>query len=232
MRIILTFFFCIFFIPFLFASYDLKPGDKLIEDFESITNELGGNYGTFGAAQGSNYIHSNVYSGKKAFKLIFAKNVSIEPDKEVTFKKPDKEKGFSMKRIGRSCATSNLQKVDWAVFTINMGPIIDDSADPVVIKPMDISEYKYLVFWVRGRLCGEKFKVYVRDSSATTYEPNVKVEPRMRVTRKWEPVVVNLDRIKNKVDLKNVVQIGVGFGKKDGNRMGNILYIDYFVLVK
>lgn len=226
--IFITISFLLYSIPSSGDVYNLKPGDIEITGFEFYPNSLGGNVGSFGAVKGSGYSSEYVYWGNKSYKLVFAKDALSSSKDEVDYGTT----GRGMRRIKRSQSPDRTRKIKWAVFMIDMGPVEDESVVPVRIQPMNISRFRYLVFWIRGRRGGEQFKIYFRDVHASKYDPQLKLKPKVRVSKKWRAVAVNLQRIKRKIDLKNIVQIGIGFGLPDGGRPGDVLYIDNFVLVK
>ena len=205
----------------------------MIADFESNLNNLGGSIFCYGAVKDSSFNEKNKYDGKRSYKLVFSKDV-IWDDTEYSDIVDHRITGSGMKRIEKSHETGRYKRLKWAVCTIDMGPISDPAAVPAVIEPFDFTKYRYLVFWVKGRRGGERFKIYFRDKHAKTYEPQLKVKPKVRVTKEWRSVKVDLRkfRLRGNVDLKNIIQIGIGFGEPDNGRMGNVLYIDNIILVK
>lgn len=229
MRIlIIGIFFTFLFIDPTYAIYNLKPGDVQITDFESILNCFGGSVNACGANEGSGYTTECAYSGGQSYRLVF--------NKESLWKFEDTTDygitGSGVKRTKSPGELPKYKKITWAVFIMNMGPIIDSSKVPTVTQPFDMSPFRYLIFWVKGRRGDERFKICFRDVHATTYDPQLKIDPKVRVSKKWRPVVVELGRLKKKIDLENVTQIGIGFGLEDGGSPGNVFYIDNFILVK
>lgn len=228
MWIILTIITSVGFFKPAYPIYNLKPGGAKISDFEYHPNSFGGNVGAYGAMTTSGYSSDYAYSGEKSYKLVFAEEVFWRPEHEVEYE-TTKHGTKRMKAVG---VPHKPKKIDWATFMLDLGPIVDESVHPVKIQAMNISRFRYLVFWVRGGRGGEKFKIYFRDAEAGTYEPQLKLEPNVVVTKEWKAVAVNLEKIGRKVDLKNMVQIGIGFGREDGNKPGNVIYVDNFILVK
>lgn len=220
-------------ILFLYAYHayanKLKPGDKILADFENPPySNIGTVVGTYGANIGSGFTNRYAHSGKQSYKLVFSKDVpESEAEHFVDFEPSEKK----MKELKTITTLKKRKKIDWAVFLLYMGPITDTETVPVTIRSEDLSGYKYLKFWVKGR-GGEDFRIYFRDAKAGTYDPQVILKPRVVVNNKWKCVEVKLERIKSKIDLANIVQIGIGFGSKDGNRQGNVMYIDDFILAK
>lgn len=220
-------------------AYKLKKGDVVISDFEFDPTHFGGKVAAYGAVGTkaeagrmpySGYSAEESYSGKKSFRCVFTKHSPWQPQYEEEYEKSP----LGIQRMKMTNKLTKSKEIDWAVFSIDMGPVIDPNTVPVKIQPMDISKYRYLVFWVKGGHGGERFKVYFRDIHATTYEPQVKVKPDVKVGIQWQPVSIDLrDRkLRLKVDLTKVVQVAVGFGKPDGGRPGSVLYFDNFILVK
>lgn len=228
MRILLIPFFCFLIITPAFAVYNLKPGDVLITDFESILNCFGGSVNAVGGIEGSGYTTEFAYSGGQSYKLVYNKKslwrFEDETDIGIT--------GSGIKRAKSPGGLPKYKKLTWAVFLMNMGPIVDTSKVPTAVQPIDMSSFRYLIFWVKGRRGDERFKMYFRDVHATTYDPQLKIDPKVRVSKEWRPVVVELGRLKKKIDLENITQVGIGFGSEDGGSPGNVIYIDNFILVK
>lgn len=211
----------------------------MITDFEFDPNHFGGKIACYGAVGNraekgrwpySGYCGEESYSGKKSYRLVFTKHSLWKPEYEQEYEKSP----FGMNRMKTAEKLGKTKEIDWAVFMMDMGPVIDPNTVPVKIQPMDISKFRYLVFWVKGGYGSERFKVYFRDVHASIYEPQAKVKPKIKVGRNWQPVSIDLmdRRLKLKVDLSKMVQIGIGFGRPDGGRPGNVLYIDNFILVK
>ncbi len=211
-------------------AYHLKSGDKLIIDFEDQPFDgFGGAIGSYGSNFGSGITNECAYNGSRSFKLVFSKEITPAESEHFIDYKPS---GRRMNNMGTITSPIAIKNIDWAVFILNMGPIIDTSIEPVKIQSVDLSQYSYLIFWVKGKRGGEDFRIYLRDINAGTYDPQVKLKPRVAVQARWKRVILKLKRIKSKVDLTNIVQIGIGYGKEDGNKRGNIIYVDNFILVK
>lgn len=226
--ILLTILFVIIFPVPVHAVYNLHPGDVLITDFEFHPNCLDGNVGAYGAVTGSGYTNECSYSGKKSYKLVFAKDVLWMPEKETEYEYS--RQGF--RKTKPLASTPKMKTIDWAVFMIDTGPIIDEKTHPVKIQPLDISRFRYLVFWVKGKQGNEKFRIYFRDAHAPTYEAQLKTDPDIAVTTAWQDNAIKISKLSRKIDIENIVQMGLGFGKEDGNKIGNIIYVDNFILVK
>lgn len=228
MRVLLGIVSLLIFINPTFAIYNLKPDDVLITDFESILNCFGGSVNSVGASEGSGYTTECAYSGVQCYKLVF--------NKESLWKFEDTTDygitGSGSKRTKSPGGLPKFKRITWAVFVMNLGPVINSSKVPSVTQPFDMSPFRYLIFWVKGKRGDEHFKIYFRDVHATTYDPQLKIDPKVRVSQEWRPVVVELRKIKKKIDLHNITQIGIGYGIEDGGSPGDVLYIDNFILVK
>lgn len=211
------------------AKYELNPGEVLITDFEGTLNRLRGSINVFGAIEGSGYTREFAYSGKQSYKIVFVKDFIWkyfdEGDNRLT--------GTGMKEIKKTAKIGKSQKIIWGLFMMAMGPVGDTSRIPATVEPFDVSGFKHLIFWVKGRRGNEQFKIYFNDIHAKTYDPQLKIKPKVRVSSKeWRKVTVNLQRLKKKIDLKKMTKIGIGFGASDGGRPGNVFYVDNFILVK
>ncbi len=116
----------------------------------------------------------------------------------------------------------------WGSFGMDLGPIVDAVADPVKVESKDVSRYKYLTFWVKGEKGGERIEVTFRDADAVSYMPQLKYKISDATTA-WQKVVIPLDKVKGKVNLTVLDNIGIAFGPDVGNGKGAMVYLDDFV---
>jgi len=126
-------------------------------------------------------------------------------------------------------------KEDWASVSINLGPITDAKTDPITVRPIDVSHYKYFSFWIRGKDGGERFKVIFRDGRSKSYIPTINYSPKNNfATQKWRRIDIPLHTLndvsqkyeKRDLDLSQLVVVGFEFGDNTGNSRGSTLYID------
>lgn len=226
MRLILCLIFAFMLIDPSYAN-NLDSGEFLITDFEKTPfNNFGGTMGVFGAMSGSGRSTEYSHSGSYSYKLIFSKEAPPESEHYVEYKRDI----HNMKKAKTIATPRKFKNITWAVFLLYAGPFIDTTTVPIKIKSVDLSKYKYIVFWVKGKRGGEDFRVYFRDANATDYTPQLKIKPKVVVKTKWEPVEIDIGNLKDKVDITKIDEIGISFGKEDGNRQGNTLYVDDFIL--
>lgn len=187
----------------------------LVADFEGEVSPLGGDFGPYGGAA-PNYndrdqIHSALY-------------LSPLPD-------------YSLENVFRGKGSYRLvnempvpRRELWASLGLNLGPLPNLQEIPGRIKPADVSAYRYLIFWAKGKNGGERIKVLFRDQHVPGYLPQYFVDPYPQIlTTKWQKIVVPLENVAYKVDLTKLVHIGVEFGSWIGNLKGDVLYVDDFV---
>ncbi len=126
-------------------------------------------------------------------------------------------------------------KENWGSMSINLGTILDAKTEPILVRPLDVSDYKYLSFWIRGKNGGEKFIVIFRDAHSKTYLPTIKYLPSDPVaTTEWRRIDIPLHQVsdfsekyeRRRLDLTQLVVIGFEFGDNTGNPRGATLYID------
>lgn len=154
----------------------------------------------------------------------------------MTLFSPDFNPGFVH---SGSCAyklvNSPRSRENWGSFSINLGPILDAKTDPITIRAVDVSHYKYFTFWIRGAKGGEHFKVIFRDAHSRSYLPTLNYTPPNNVaTTQWQQVNVPLHQMepfcqkyeKRNVDLTQLVVVGIEFGDNTGNARGDTLFID------
>ncbi|MDP8262388.1 MAG: hypothetical protein P9M13_03695 [Candidatus Ancaeobacter aquaticus] len=132
-------------------------------------------------------------------------------------------------------------KKTWGCFSMNLGPVTDISKDPIGIRPLDVSRYTYLSFWVMGTHGGENFKIIFRDAQAENYMPVTIFTPDEGVAdAKWKRVLVNLNEVKQKMEgyvqrtlnLSQLVSIGIEIGDNVGNTRGSAIFIDDIEFIK
>ena len=225
-------------VEIVIPSPEFSSKSILITDFETEPNYLGGNITVYGAGDlrdkasdeliSSDYTTEEKHSGKKSYRLVFGRKIFAEEDDNVQYDcfTPGVERTDRLEPFNKS------RRIEWVVLSLNLGEIIDDSSVPVKIAPLNVSRYRYLVFWVKGKKGGEKFKVGFRDAHANTYDPQVKVKPKVRVRPEWRQVVIDLQDVESKVDLTKLVQISIAYGRDNGNRPGSVFYVDDFELTK
>lgn len=118
----------------------------------------------------------------------------------------------------------------WGSLAISLVPLEELRKGSKSTIGVDVSQYRYLLFWAKGHVGGERIKVLFRDGHVPGYLPQVMVDPYpMILTKEWQKIVVPLNQVSYKVDLTNIVQIGVEFGSWLGNLKGDMLYVDDFV---
>lgn len=184
--------------------------DLLIADFEAHCNQLGGQIGVYGAGEPDLSNKDNPFSG---YYTVFIKGCQ-------------KENIFNGKQSFRLVNGGGpRENVGWASFGLNLGPVIDEFADPIKVKPLDVSGYRYLVFWAKGEKGGERIIVNFRDSNAPGYLPQYTYKVNGSLLKKWKKIAVPLSKVYN-VDLKNLVHVGLSFGEAAKNRKGDIIYVD------
>jgi len=189
----------------------------IIADFEAHPNRLGGDVGVYGDGEPNwdkqGVPHSWYYEAS-------APDYSVDNVAEglQSFRLINGEKGLSQK---------------WASFNMNLGPTLDSRVTPIKIRPLNVSSYNKLVFWVKGAHGGEQFRVIFRDAHAPDYLPQARVNPMPDgATTQWSTVEIPLSKINWQVDLKSLVSVGLEFGQNIGNRQGAMLFIDNFMFVK
>jgi hypothetical protein len=117
----------------------------------------------------------------------------------------------------------------WGSFGMDLGKTIDLTVEPKKVRSVDASEYKYLVFWVKGEKGGEHADVSFRDADSISYMPQATYEIPV-ITNEWQKVVIPLSEIEDMVDTSQLVHIGLAFGADVGNEPGDTIYIDDFML--
>ncbi|MBU1076768.1 MAG: hypothetical protein KKH98_05705 [Spirochaetes bacterium] len=195
----------------------LKPGDIVLADFEGHPNNLGGEVGVYGDGEPNWTKAEDPHSWY------------LEPGNKY-YKKANVHGGSQS-----FCLVHGQKGImkGWASFGMDLGPDVDLSTVPKKVKSLDLSKFKYLVFWVKGTKGGERFKILFRDSHSPSYMAQVKQDPLPEgCTTKWQQVVIPLADIKENVDLKSMDHVGLEFGINIGNKKDAVFYVDDFAFVK
>ncbi|MDP3790159.1 MAG: hypothetical protein Q8R48_07150, partial [Candidatus Omnitrophota bacterium] len=104
------------------------------------------------------------------------------------------------------------------------------SAAGDLVKPYDASGYKYMTFWVKGALGGEKLLLIGRDSHAKGYMPQMKIDVTKyieggAITTSWKQVRIPVKDLP--IDITAIAQLGFEFGADTaGNAQGATMYVD------
>jgi hypothetical protein len=116
----------------------------------------------------------------------------------------------------------------WGSFAMNLGPILDATTVPITVESKDVSGYKYLTFWMKGKDGGEHLELIFRDAHAVSYMPQTKYEIPDAST-KWQKIAIPLNKLKDKIDLTALDNVGIAFGPDVGNAEGAMVYLDDFI---
>ncbi len=110
----------------------------------------------------------------------------------------------------------------WASLGINLKPSVD------------VSEYEYLRFWIKGANGGERFWISLIDERRNYDNPTCRMK-FSSVSNQWQEISIPISDIKG-INLKELVQIAVHFGSEAWgqklNPVGAILYVDDFEFAK
>ncbi len=186
--------------------------DLLITDFEKHPNCLGGQVGVYGAG------NPNWSNTVEPYSWYYTPEVK-------DYKKENVVSGKQSFRLVNG--NSPDSDVGWASFGLDLGPILDASVVPIKVEPVDVSGYKYLVFWAKGEKGGEKLIINFRDANSINYMPQFQYKVEKPLTTKWQKIIVPLGDVYN-VDFKGLVHTGLAFGVDADNEMGTIIYVDDF----
>ncbi len=188
--------------------------DLVIADFEKWPNNVGGQMGVYGSLEPKWEDKATV-----PYSWVYA------PD-TVGYSKDNVHGGRQSFRLVNGLGAKAAES--WGSFGMDMGMVTDAVPVPVKVDSKDVSQYKYLTFWVRGEKGGEHMEVTFRDANAISYMPqyNYKVPD---ATTSWQKIVVPLDKIKGKVDLTALDNISIAFGPDVSNEKGDAVYIDDFI---
>ncbi len=104
----------------------------------------------------------------------------------------------------------------------------------LITGTIDISKYKSLEFWVKGKNGGENFAVELRDSN------DVKIKFGInnfinKVTTEWQKVNISIDEIKNsnsEIDLAQITVIGFVWWEEYSLPVKGTIYLDKVMLKK
>ncbi len=196
-----------------YGTAESAAGDLVIADFESWPNNRGGEIGVFGALE-PDWEKVNQQPVSWVYE---ATSLNYSPDNVHSGKKSFRlVNGVGIK-----------PEYTWGSFSMDLGPTTDITTVPKKVESLDVSGFKYFTFWVKGGKGGEKMEFVARDAHALNYSPQVKYKlPDAAAV--WQKISVPLNEISSKVDLKNLDNVGIAFGRDVGNLTGDIVYLDDF----
>ena len=192
----------------------LAEGEILVSDFESWPNNLGGEIGVYGALE-PDWDQVNLYPYSWVYEpIVPSYDLSNVHAGNNSFRLVN---GLGVKR-----------DITWGSFAMDLGPTIDLTVVPKKVESLDVSGYKYLVFWAKGEKGGEKMEFLVRDAHAMNYMPQIR-HRLPDLTAEWQKITIPIEQLKGKIDVALLDNIGIAFGKDVGNMEGDTAYIDDFV---
>jgi hypothetical protein len=109
----------------------------------------------------------------------------------------------------------------WASLGLDLGP-----GDGTTY--FDASKHKEFSFWAKTPVEKRaRMKITFRDATAKGYLPQASAEiTPLIISKDWKKHSVNLDKIRNQVNLKRLVHIGLAFGEDVGNPPGTVIFVD------
>lgn len=123
---------------------------------------------------------------------------------------------------------------DFSFYWIKLGKEV--RGRPGATRPLDLSEYNYMSFWIRGAEGGEKVKVelhqdtdnngifvFGKDITSSVYTDDY--APDSRTTENWQKVLIPLKDFTGINDRSNILELVLVFENKAGNTKGAV-YID------
>ena len=96
------------------------------------------------------------------------------------------------------------------------------------LKRLDLENFNYLSFYVKGLEGGEIFKVGLRGSLNSTYETKIFISKALKkgITTKWQKVSMPLKWFKGVQDWSNINVLSINFEHAFGSGKGAILIDD------
>jgi hypothetical protein len=190
------------------------PFDSVIADFESHPNRLYGEIGVYG-------------DGEPDWAVIkktgFSEPYSwyYEPNKP-GYNKANVHSGLQSFRLVNAGPMCKYKRQDWASLGLDLGIVTGYKK----IKPVDVSSYKELSFWAKTtNPDGASMKVTFLDTHKRSYIPEAAPKPS-RLTKEWQRFIVELNSVEPIIDLHHLTNIGLSFGRNQGNSAGTIIYVD------
>ena len=96
------------------------------------------------------------------------------------------------------------------------------------LQHLNLEQFNYLTFQLRGLAGGEKFKIGLRGKADDTYETKVLIDDAVKegTTKEWKKVVMPLKWFKSVQDWKDVSVVSINFEQAFGSDRGAILIDD------
>jgi hypothetical protein len=189
--------------------------ELIIANFEGWPNNLGGEMGVYGSLSPDWTTKNTV-----PYSWVYERKT---PGYDMANVKEGKQSFRLVNGLGAE------KDCSWGSFGMDLGKTVDLTVEPKEVKSLDASEYKYLVFWIKGEKGGEKAELTFRDAHSIDYMPQA-TYPIPIITDEWQKVVVPLSEIEDMIDITEMVHIGIAFGPDVGNEAGDTIYVDEFML--
>jgi hypothetical protein len=209
-------------IAFPDITAQFEPGDVLIAHFEGIKNCLLGQVGVYG--DGEPDLVKTLNAGyREPYSWYY------EPEKP-GYEKENVHTGVQSFRLVNATKMCKSTNKDWASLGIDLGPV---SESGICIKPFDAGAFRKFVFWAKTQTdTHTAVKVLFRDVHAKNFLPQAAISTTPeQIIRSWRRYEIDLDELRQKIDLEKLVHIGLAFGKDVGNPPGTIIYVDDFAFV-
>ncbi|MBL7070981.1 MAG: hypothetical protein ISS26_02265 [Candidatus Omnitrophica bacterium] len=186
----------------------------IVADFEGWPNNLGGEIGVYGALE-PDWENVNEFPVSWVYDPV-----------SLGYNTANVRSGNNSFRLVNGLGVK--PELAWGSFAMDLGSTIDITTTPKKVESLDASGYKFIVFWAKGESGGEKMELLVRDGHALDYDPQIRYR-LPDLTAQWQRIMIPLAQISGKVDLSQLDNLGIAFGKDVGNMQGDIAYIDDFI---
>lgn len=93
---------------------------------------------------------------------------------------------------------------------------------------IDLSNYKFLTFWIKGSLGGEKLKVGLKDTFWNETKVSIDDYLSSGVTTSWQKVIIPLTAFRNITAWTSMDNISITFENSLGAPLSGTVYIDEF----
>jgi hypothetical protein len=96
------------------------------------------------------------------------------------------------------------------------------------LKHLNLENYNYLTFYVKGTKGGEEFKVGLRGKLDETYETKILISDVLgkKISTEWQKVIIPLTMFKTMQDRKDVNMFSINFEYVFGSGSGALLIDD------
>lgn len=192
-------------------AFDSTKDYLIVADFESLPNNLGGGIFVWADLEPDWKNLGNIYSW-------------IYEPSTPGFDYENVHSGIRALRLVNGLG--KYHDIGWGMACVTVGSITDLKSNTKFVSSQDVSKYRYLILWAKPVQGEEELRIFLRDGHSDDYKGKPVYTTQNLKKEEWQRMAIDLENIKNEVDLTNLVTINISFGSQEKNPKGAIIYLD------